>query len=161
MSSALYESKPKVLVTLAPIEPADYATVCKIRIQAFVELNDTLSNAIFPPEHRPPLEERVACRVARLEKEVKEGNKWKVFLKATLETGEIVGWAIWRRPGAPHQSAFFKARESDEELEWEKDLSKREGLNTEFADQFFSLMDGKHEQHMGNVPHWYVWRAPV
>lgn len=74
------------------------------------------------------------------------------MIKATLpDTGELVGLAVWHRPGAPVRNLHIRA---PEEEEFEEDRESWEGVDQEAWDGMYIGCDIVRKEIMGDEPHW-------
>ncbi|POY76564.1 GNAT family acetyltransferase [Rhodotorula taiwanensis] len=144
----------KPAIRLEPITKDDLVTVAEGNIAMFESFYEKLE----PADRRPPHPVRVQRHARRFERVLE--SDMTVCTKAVLAephgeapAGELVGIAVWHRPGAPcvnpkRRSVLGDEYHGDAHAWQHVDMDKYEQIWTEWDDMRQSLMAGK--------DHWYL-----
>lgn len=145
---------PSTSVKVLPVEREDLVRCSEIMDIAFV--GEPVTGSLYPPHLAQPYskEERYRLRSLGMEK-LHFKKPGKVMLKAVdRETNEILGVAIWAKPGTPIEVPGENGEEEKEEEVDEKDK------DLEFCPQagrnMATALGLKRREVMKDQPHWCV-----
>lgn len=137
-------------VEVLPVERSDLARCSEIMHLAFD--GDPVMSSLYPPHLAQPYskEERFRIRGKGMEKQ-HFNNPGKVMLKAVdRESREILGVAIWAKPGTPIKLPTEEEEEKGEDDEKDLEFYPQAGFNMAMA------MSTKRREVFKDQPHWYL-----
>ncbi|KII83338.1 hypothetical protein PLICRDRAFT_62454, partial [Plicaturopsis crispa FD-325 SS-3] len=136
-------------VVVEPLTYSDLPAAAKIYFACFNDFPATL----FEPEPAP-LDIRTWRTALRFKLDIESGRR--VFVKAVLEeTGDVVGFAIWQKPGVPIKEPSKVGERTEEENEAFR------GINVRAWHVFHSAGQDKRIEIFGDEPHWYLYILAV